>query len=93
MVKSLVIQIPQNIQIDKLGRVVVPQDVRRRLNIQPGTKLKVFLEDENKIVLQIVEEEPVTERKDGVLLIAGELTEPDLDLVELVKQDRERKLL
>ena len=86
------IPIPYSINIDKLGRVVVPQEVRKKLNLQPGTKLAVFLENEDKIVLQIVEEKPMTERKDGVLLITGELTEPDLDIVEFVKQDREERM-
>lgn len=93
MVKSDMIPIPQSIQIDKLGRVVVPQEVRKKLNLQPGTKLTVFLEEENKIVLQIMEEAPRTERKDGVLLLTGELADQDVDIVELVKKDRERKLL
>ena len=30
---------------DELGRVVIPKEIRRKLDIKPGDKLEIYLED------------------------------------------------
>lgn len=81
------------IQIDKLGRVVIPNEVRKILNLLPGTKLVLHLETDDSIVLKVVEEEPATHRKDGVMVIEGELVGTDVREPVLVDRDERIKKL
>lgn len=39
-------------RIDDLGRVVIPQEIRRTLGIQKNDPLEFFVEDGSKLVLQ-----------------------------------------
>lgn len=39
-------------RIDELGRVVMPKELRRVLNIPAGTPLEFYVEEGNKIVLK-----------------------------------------
>lgn len=63
------------ITLDKLGRVVIPLAIRKKFNLQPGTVLEITLEEGDKIVLKVVEEKPRIKRKDGVMVIGGDLSE------------------
>lgn len=56
--------------IDKFGRVVIPKEVREDLRLQPGTVLKIE-EQEEKILLQPIEEESSLVVKDGILIFSG----------------------
>lgn len=37
--------------IDHLGRVVIPMELRRTMNLKPDTNMEIFVEDGNKIIL------------------------------------------
>lgn len=37
-------------RIDDLGRIVIPKDVRKQLNIQEGDAFELWLDDNNNIV-------------------------------------------
>lgn len=37
-------------QIDKLGRVVIPADIRKKLNLEVGTNVEVFINDDEVIL-------------------------------------------
>ena len=50
-------------KIDHLGRVVIPMELRRTLNIEDGTPLEIFTEG-NQIILQ--KYEPNAEKDDVV---------------------------
>lgn len=39
-------------RIDDLGRIVIPKEIRKSLRIHDGENLEIFIENENKIVLQ-----------------------------------------
>lgn len=54
-------------KLDELGRVVVPIEMRKELNISEGQKLNVFIRGKN-IVLRIN-----TEQEDGMLATIDEL--------------------
>jgi len=58
--------------LDKFGRVIIPQKLRKRLGIHLGSNLNIS-EEGNRIVLELVlEDEPVVE-KDGILIYTGKL--------------------
>ena len=39
-------------EIDNLGRLIVPKDVRRQLNINEGDTFEIFVDDENNIIFK-----------------------------------------
>lgn len=39
-------------RIDDLGRVVIPKEIRKRMDIEENDPLELFLDDENRLVLQ-----------------------------------------
>lgn len=49
-------------RIDDLGRVVIPKEIRRMMNIKEGEALEIFTED-NKVIFQkqIIPEEKISE--------------------------------
>jgi AbrB family looped-hinge helix DNA binding protein len=62
---------PLFIHIDKLGRVVIPLAIRKKLNLHPGTTLALHVEPDEEIVLKIVSEEATEPRivyREGVRL-------------------------
>lgn len=38
-------------RFDDLGRIVIPREVRKKLDIKEGQCAEVFLDDENRIIL------------------------------------------
>ena len=59
------------VTIDGVGRLVVPQEVRRRLNLRAGSRLSL-VQDNDRIVLEPERGESVVEERGGVLVIQGE---------------------
>lgn len=85
---------PLFIHIDKLGRVVIPQAVREKLRLRPGTTLALHVQTDEEIVLKVVPEEASEPRvvyREGVPVITG-MGKFDVDIVELIKQDREERI-
>ncbi len=39
-------------KVDELGRVVIPKEIRRILNIKTGSSIEMFIEKDNQIVLK-----------------------------------------
>ena len=73
--------------VSKKGQVVIPKDVRERLNLTPGTVLEVQVED-RKIVL-----EPVKELNEEIFVHAGQhVTEPIVREAKATS-DKTRRLL
>jgi len=58
----------RTITIDRLGRVVVPQDVRRRLGLIPGSRLRLR-DDLDRIVLEAEHPEPELREVAGILVL------------------------
>jgi len=62
--------------IDRAGRVVIPQQVRRRLGLEPGTKLEIE-EVDGSVVLRPVSRVRIETADDGLPIIrAPEGTPP-----------------
>ena len=58
----------RTITIDRLGRIVVPQDVRERLGLQAGTRL-VLRDEAQRIVLEPEHTEPEIAEEGGILVL------------------------
>ena len=39
-------------KVDDLGRVVIPKDIRNKLNIPVGTRLEVYATEDGKVVME-----------------------------------------
>ncbi len=40
------------IKIDSLGRVILPSEIRKKLNLENGNELKISLTKDNKILIE-----------------------------------------
>lgn len=79
------------LKIDKLGRVLIPQGVRERLGLTPGTTLKLVEKNDKAIYLEPVKETPEIVYKNGWPVINKPLGSGETDIVEIIKQDREER--
>jgi stage V sporulation protein T len=54
-------------RVDDLGRIVIPREIRRTLNICEGEPLEIFIDDDGSVTFKkfspLVEEEEETEDK------------------------------
>lgn len=77
------------IQIDKVGRVVLPKAVRDRLGLEPGDLLQVLQQPEG-VELRPAKPGPRLEEVDGLLVLRGVAWAGEA--ADLVTQDREVRL-
>lgn len=80
-----------HIPIDKAGRMVLPKKVRDRMGISPGTEFEV-IEEKDRIVLKPVPRQPRLIREGSVLVVVPDDVTAEVDVVELVKKDREARI-
>ncbi|HEY6009867.1 MAG TPA: AbrB/MazE/SpoVT family DNA-binding domain-containing protein [Nitrospirota bacterium] len=71
-------------RLDRLGRVVIPKDIRDRLGVRPGAEIEIY-EKGNEVVLKPVERESSLKLKEGILVYSGTATG---DLREAVRSHR-----
>lgn len=74
--------------LDRFGRVVIPKRVREDLGLQPGAVLQVK-QDDRKIFMEPIQEEPRIVVKNGVLVFQGTATG---DIAGAIKDHREKRL-
>ena len=60
------------VTIDGAGRLVVPLEVRKRLNLRSGSRLSL-VEDDDRILLEPERSESVATERAGILVIQGDL--------------------
>lgn len=60
-------------RLDRFGRVVVPKDIRDRLELRPGAEVEIEMKG-HAIVLKPVEHEPSLTVKEGILVYSGTAT-------------------
>ncbi len=79
--------------IDKAGRVVIPAEVRKRLQLKPGTALDVVVDDLSVRLVRSAPE-PKLERRGKRLVVrpraSGDL--PEIDVPALIEEERDRWL-
>ena len=78
------------LQIDPLGRVVLPQSLRESLRLHSGDHLNARLED-GRIVLEPMSVEGLIER-DGMLIWTGGV-EQSVDGIALSRAERDQHVL
>jgi AbrB family looped-hinge helix DNA binding protein len=78
--------------LDKFGRIIIPKRFRERLGINFGTALNIS-EENNRIVIEAVQEkEPVID-KNGILVFTGKLDDKAIDVIRNERKNRMKKLL
>lgn len=60
------------VTIDGAGRLVVPLEVRKRLNLRNGSRLSLVA-DEDRILLEPERTESLATERGGILVLQGEL--------------------
>ncbi len=74
--------------IDKFGRVLIPQEIRDRFGLEPGTTLEIC-EGSHEIRLVPVRDESSLVMKGHVLVHRGKAVG---DMVDAVRRDRESRM-
>jgi len=74
--------------LDRFGRVVIPKRLREDLGLQPGAVLQIK-QDDRKIFMELVQEEPRMVVKKGVLVFQGTATG---DIERAIKDHRKKRL-
>lgn len=77
----------RTVTIDRVGRLVIPKDLRARHNLSGGTRLRIG-EDRGRIVLEPMAEEARLVERGGLLLVDAQLVGPEVDH----RQVREERL-
>jgi len=80
------------ITIDKAGRVVIPVETRRRVGLEPGTKLRL-IEEDHEIRLVPAVSPPKLVRRKGRLVAVPTVPEderPRVDVGEMIRRERDR---
>lgn len=74
--------------LDRFGRVVIPKRLREELGLNPGSVLQIK-QDDQKIIIEPVHEEPRFAVKKGVLVYQGAATG---DIEKVIKDHRQKRL-
>lgn len=82
-------------KLDKFGRIVVPKAAREALALKAGDELELtVIEDERghrSLTLKPRHEEAPFRRKGNVLVFTGKLTNPEVDVVEHIRNARNER--
>ena len=78
--------------IDKFGRILIPQKIRKLFGLRPGVVLEIE-ESGKEIRLKPLEKKSPLNRKNGVLVFSAEPTGDMVDIIAKVRSERERKLI
>jgi AbrB family looped-hinge helix DNA binding protein len=79
------------VEIDKSGRIVVPKKLRDELHLTPGTRLRIERTGE-QLVLEQEYAEPRLEMRDGLLVMTGGPPIGIDDVLDLIDEQRERRM-
>lgn len=78
------------VEIDKLGRLVVPKQAREALHLQPGDKLELRVCEES-LILQSVRSPRGLYEEDGLLVFDGGGGPDTTEIPELIRELRQRR--
>jgi len=76
--------------IDKSGRIVVPEPLRERLGLKPGTELEVQ-EQPGGVFLRMMQERPALVRIDGLWVHRG-IAQPGANWNRVIQEVREERI-
>lgn len=77
------------VSVDNQGRIKIPEEVRKRLGLSPGTRLIVEEGERGEIRLHVPEAPPQLVEKEGVLVVRATATG---DLKDAVRRERDQRL-
>ena len=77
--------------LDRFGRVVIPKRMRDDLGLKAGALLKIE-QDDQRILMEPVNEEPQLVVKDGVLVFTGTATGDIAGAIQLHRQEHLSKI-
>ena len=77
------------VTIDKAGRIVVPKNLRDRMNLVAGTPLEIALSSTG-ITLRKIAAQPSLIRKAGIL-VHNAASRSDLDVAAFIRAERESR--
>ncbi|MCK4257610.1 MAG: AbrB/MazE/SpoVT family DNA-binding domain-containing protein [Halanaerobiales bacterium] len=69
-------------KIDNLGRVVIPKELRKNLNIAEGTNLEIFVDRKGKVILKKYSPLAEIEQLDDYVKTLSQTTECDAMIVD-----------
>lgn len=75
--------------VDKFGRLVLPQPLRRRLNLRAGDEVEIEEDDGLITIRPIPHLSTMTREEDGLLVLHAELA-PSIDPLRLGREERLR---
>ena len=81
-----------DVTLDNFGRIVIPKKIRDRLGIQPGSKLRLDVEegdDRERLALEPLRDKPILQRRGRLLVHTGELVG---DVEDAVQRDRDERI-
>jgi AbrB family looped-hinge helix DNA binding protein len=78
--------------IDKFGRILIPQKMRKLFGLRPGAVLEIK-ETEKEIRLTPKEGRTSLVRKDGILVFSANPTGDIVEMVDKVRSERSRNLM
>lgn len=82
--------------IDSAGRIVVPQGIRKRFGLNPGSRLELDVSGGNAITLRPADEKPSLNMEDGLYVHEGILEYGTLsdtsDTINDLREQRTRAL-
>ncbi len=78
------------VRIDKLGRIVVPKNIRQRLGLKPGAELEIS-EQLGGILLRRPHQVPSMVQVDGLWVHQG-APEPGVNWDQVIQDSREERL-
>ncbi len=73
--------------IDKFGRIVIPQNIRKDLGLAPGVRVGIE-EHEDQVIIKRVESGNSLSSREGVLIFKGEATGDLEDAVGSLRKTR-----
>ncbi len=59
--------------IDELGRLVIPKEIRKKMSIQNNAPVEIFVEDDKIIVKKSMDRCIICDGKDGLTEVKGKL--------------------
>ncbi|MBI3241475.1 MAG: AbrB/MazE/SpoVT family DNA-binding domain-containing protein [Chloroflexi bacterium] len=77
------------LSLDKLGRILIPDSLRRRLSLAPGMVLIVEKGEGGGLRLRLQTPQPALVDKRGILVVKAE---PTSDLSDLTRRERDQRL-
>ena len=77
--------------IDRAGRLVIPQGIRKRFGLNPGSRLEFDVSGGNTIILRPADEKPALNMEGGLYVHEGIVEYGTLpDIIDVLREQRSR---